>query len=657
MHTEQQTNILLVDDSPENLLAMAAILSSLNQNLIKANSGEEALAYLVREEFAVILFNIQIPGMDELKIAHQMRSYPKNQDTPIIFISNFNNKDMILKVYYGETLDYSLQPIVPQILISKVAYFIENFQKSAELKLKLEQLSNVNNILQKEIQERQKAQEVLQQQQNEFTALFAAISDATIFINLSGYVTQLNPAFSKLFGYNKSELIGQQSFRLYENVSDYDRYNNEQIFCLTNWQATNNYIVTYSRKNGQNFRGETIDSIVRNKQGDCLGLLRIIRDITDREENDEKIADLMRQKQLILNSAGEGIYGINQQGNTTFINPAAAKMLGYEPTEIIDKPINIILQNPQNANQNNDNINQSPIYKSLEDGTVHHINNAVFYRKNGSYFPVEYISTPIIEFGKTIGAVITFKDITERQAIEKMKNEFISIVSHELRTPLTSIYGALNLLSTGLLEPESPKGKRVIQIASENSERLVMLVNDILDLERLESGKMKFIKQQWLASDVMMAAVELVQNMANQTNIKLLVAPAAIPLEIDRDRIIQVLTNLLSNAIKFSPPNSTVWLNVQLQPPEVDSSPEKSPTVLFIIKDQGRGIPSDKIESIFERFQQVDASDSRKKGGTGLGLPICRSIVQQHGGKLWVESNLDRGSIFYFTLPQQAVEN
>lgn len=150
MHTQQKVNILLVDDSPEKLLAMAVILVSLNQNLITANSREEALKYIAREEFAVILFNIQIPGIDELNIAYQIKSYLKNQQTPIIFISNFNKNDMIFKIYYGEILDCIHQPKIPQILISKVAYFIEKFHKSAELKY--EQLLNINNILQKQIE-------------------------------------------------------------------------------------------------------------------------------------------------------------------------------------------------------------------------------------------------------------------------------------------------------------------------------------------------------------------------------------------------------------------------------------------------------------------------------------------------------------------------
>jgi signal transduction histidine kinase len=205
----------------------------------------------------------------------------------------------------------------------------------------------------------------------------------------------------------------------------------------------------------------------------------------------------------------------------------------------------------------------------------------------------------------------------------------------------------LNLLSSGLVNTQSDKGRRVVAIAAESAERLVRLVNDILELERLESGKISLLKQTCNAVELMTKATEMIQVMANRGGITLSVSPQFIEFMADSDRIIQVLTNLLGNAIKFSPKGSTVWLSVEL----INQVNNPCPMVLFKVQDHGRGIPPDKIESIFERFHQVDASDSRKKGGTGLGLAICRSIVQQHGGRIWVESNLGEGSSFYFTLP------
>ncbi len=242
------------------------------------------------------------------------------------------------------------------------------------------------------------------------------------------------------------------------------------------------------------------------------------------------------------------------------------------------------------------------------------------------------------------GHVGTVEDITASRAIAQMKNEFISIVSHELRTPLTAIRGSLGLLANGVYDQKPQRGKRMLQIAATQTDRLVRLVNDILDLGRLESGRVILVKQQCDLAALMGQSVDAMRANAEQQDITLAVSPLTVPVWAAPDSIIQTLTNLISNAIKFSPPSSTVELTAELR------ADDPTPHVLIQVKDQGRGIPTDNLESIFGQFQQVDASDSRKKGGTGLGLAICRSIVQQHGGRIWVESVLGEGSTFYFTL-------
>jgi CheY-like chemotaxis protein len=221
-----------------------------------------------------------------------------------------------------------------------------------------------------------------------------------------------------------------------------------------------------------------------------------------------------------------------------------------------------------------------------------------------------------------------------------MKDEFVSVVSHELRTPLTSIRGALGLLASGLLTTQPEQGKRMLEIAVNNTDRLVRLINDILDIERIESGKVIMAKETCDAANLMIQAADAIRVIAEKAEVTLSVSPVSARLWADPDRIIQTLTNLLGNAIKFSTAGSTVWLTAHL-----------GEQMLFQVKDQGRGIPADKLETIFERFGQIDASDSRKKGGTGLGLAICRSIVQQHEGRIWAESTLGEGSTFFFTLP------
>jgi signal transduction histidine kinase/DNA-binding response OmpR family regulator len=235
-------------------------------------------------------------------------------------------------------------------------------------------------------------------------------------------------------------------------------------------------------------------------------------------------------------------------------------------------------------------------------------------------------------------ATQTQVDLRQRTELDSVKDEFISTVSHELRTPLTSIRGALGLLSAGLMGKVDDRAANLLRIASTNTDRLVRLINDILDLERMSSGTAPLQPRPCAMRDLILQSVDTMSAMATEARVHLEVVPLpgnpALVCDVDPDRIQQVLTNLLSNAVKFSPPDSTIRIRVEPRGREL--------TVL--VEDQGRGVPADKLESIFERFRQVDPGDARQKGGTGLGLAICRSIMQQHGGQIWAERNDSRSS-------------
>ncbi|MBD2070263.1 PAS domain S-box protein [Leptolyngbya sp. FACHB-671] len=238
------------------------------------------------------------------------------------------------------------------------------------------------------------------------------------------------------------------------------------------------------------------------------------------------------------------------------------------------------------------------------------------------------------------GGLLMVRDVTQQRELERMKREFISIISHEIRTPLSSIRGALGLVATGVLDDDPQTAKEMLGIANNNIERLVRLVNDVLALNRLESGQVELKKQWCEAATLVQQAFSSVPNLAEANQVALRSSTGNIQVWADPDWLVQVLVNLINNAVKFSPAGTTVSVNVEPQPQQV----------LFRVTDQGRGIPSEKLEAIFGQFQQVNMSDSRQKGGTGLGLSICRLIVQLHGGRIWAESELGRGSKFYFTL-------
>ena len=241
--------------------------------------------------------------------------------------------------------------------------------------------------------------------------------------------------------------------------------------------------------------------------------------------------------------------------------------------------------------------------------------------------------------------------LTQRSELDTLKDEFISTVSHELRTPLTSIRGALGLLSSGIIGDVDAKALNLLRIAVTNTDRLIRLINDILDLERMESGRAPLQIRRCSLRDLAQQAIDTMTPMADANSVHLhlepsTVAQAAYPEALffdgDADRILQVLTNLLSNAIKFSPAASTVRIHTEAT----------SDSILLKVVDEGRGIPTDKLDTIFDRFQQIEPSDARQKGGTGLGLAICRSIIQQHSGSIWAQRNLGLGTTLFVMLPR-----
>jgi PAS domain S-box-containing protein len=368
----------------------------------------------------------------------------------------------------------------------------------------------------------------------------------------------------------------------------------------------------------------------------------LAREIQERRSAEESVERLQHQQELILNSAGDGIFCLDRAGHTTFANPAAARLAGWSVEELLGRGLHQTVHHskPDGRPYLKE---ECPIYRALADGADRAVADEVFWRRDGTNFPVEYVSKPILEKGERVGAVVTFRDVSERRMVQQMKDEFISVVSHELRTPLTSIHAALGLLAVDYPKVDPSTARQLLGIAVRNSERLVRLTDDILDVERIDSGRLTLNRQPCEAEMLVRQAAEVMRPMADEAGVKLAAASHPAQLQGDPDRIAQTLTNLLSNAIKFSPHGSTVWLWAERRAGEV----------FFYVRDQGRGIPADKLEAIFGRFQQVDASDSRRKGGTGLGLWISRQIVEMHGGKLWVESELGAGSTFSFTLPAE----
>jgi two-component system, OmpR family, sensor histidine kinase VicK len=380
-------------------------------------------------------------------------------------------------------------------------------------------------------------------------------------------------------------------------------------------------------------------------------------DVTEQHDAEEALLLATRQRELILESAGDGIFGIDLEGKITFINNAGAEMLSYTPDQLAGQDVHDLIHH-SHADGTPYSRATSPILLAMRRAESIWMRDEVFWRKDETAVPVEYTANPLIKEGHISGMVIAFQDVAERRRLERMKEEFISTVSHELRTPLTALRASLGLIASGSLDSRPEKQKQMIQMAIGNSERLMRLVNNILDFDRGEKGRLVLNHKQVQAFDLMRRAADTAEHDARMAQIALKVNPAATPVYADPVRILQVFNELIINAIKFSSPGTTIQLSAQLGGMSALGRPElcfvRKGEVCFIVEDEGVGMPPEKLARIFERFQQGDGSDTRALGGTGLGLALCRSIVEQHGGRIWADSVVGRGSRFYFTMPIMA---
>jgi PAS domain S-box-containing protein len=506
------------------------------------------------------------------------------------------------------------------------------------------QLEAANRSLQTEIAERQRAEKILRRSQERFQLLVAGVKDYAIFmLDPDGCVGSWNAGAERITGFRAEEVLGRHysCFFLLDSVNAgrpghiLDVAQREGRFEEETWRV---------RKDGSRFLANVLVTALFSAHGKLRGFSHITRDVTERKRTQEALENLRLRTEMIVNAVGDGICGLDSNGHCVFFNQTAERMTGWKSAELISRNAHImdVLVPRVRADGSTYPPAESPIQRALGGGLTSRVDDEMFQRKDGTTFPVEYVSTPIRnQHGDIQGAVVSFQDITERRAIEQLKDEFVSVVGHELRTPLTSIRGALGLLAAGLLAGEPEKSQRMLDIAVKSTDRLARMVNDILDLERMQSGQSLMARAECDAGQLLLQAGESMRSMADEGGVRFEISAPSIALWADADRVQQVLTNLLSNAIKYSPSGTAIAL----------AAARAGQQVMFSIKDQGRGIPPDKLETIFERFRQVDASDSREKGGTGLGLAICRTIVHQHGGRIWVESMAGAGSTFYFTLP------
>ena len=372
-----------------------------------------------------------------------------------------------------------------------------------------------------------------------------------------------------------------------------------------------------------------------------LGVTLIVnRTIRQRSEAFDRAKRLGDRQKAMFDGAVDGMLQLDAEGNIMLTNPSISRMFGYSQKDVLGKHNMFLMENDYSLDES-----RAWLATVGAAGTHGAGRRQEFMgkRADGSLFETEVAISRVSGDGGRL-YVAAIRDISDRKRAEQMKTEFVSTVSHELRTPLTSIGGSLGLLGAGAVGPLNDKAKRLVDIAHANCERLVRLINDILDIEKIESGKMEFDLRRMQVAPLVQRTVDSMRGFADkhQVEMKTVLPPWPQCVIGDPDKLEQLLTNLLSNAIKHSPEGSEV---------EVCSSHEGG-NVRIEVRDRGAGIPEEFRSRIFGKFAMADASDSRAKGGTGLGLAIAREIARRHGGEVGYYDREGGGTTFHLEVPK-----
>ena len=352
--------------------------------------------------------------------------------------------------------------------------------------------------------------------------------------------------------------------------------------------------------------------------------------------------DALKTSEETFRSAMEtssiGMALVKPDGHFLKVNAALCRLLGYEEAELLANDVQSITH-PDDRERN-----QQLMKKSLDGQMQQYSTEMRYFHSFGRTVWVQ-LSVALVRdgAGQSRYFVVHTQDLSQQREMDRLKNEFISMVSHELRTPLTSIRGSLGLVVGAMAQSLPEKTLTLLEIAHSNAERLIRIINDILDIDKIASGHMRFDVRAQSVAQIAAKAVELNEAYAHKCNARIELAriDERVRISVDEDRLIQVLTNLISNAAKFSPAGGTIGVKVQVGARQVRIS----------VSDQGPGIPEEFRARIFDKFSQADSSEARTVGGTGLGLHIARQMVERMDGRIGFESQLGEGTTFWVEFP------
>ncbi len=508
-------------------------------------------------------------------------------------------------------------------------------------------------------------QHTVQHLEKQNALILRAAGEGIFGLDLEGRHTFVNPAAAKMLGYVPEELVGQSSHSLWHHTkADGSMYPKEEcpIYgAYKDGQVHSGDTEVFWRKDGTSFPAQYTSTPIRDDQGALLGAVVVFQDITYRRQCEKSIEHFRRHNDMILRAAGEGIFGLDLDGKHTFVNPAANKLLGYEPGELFGKPSHTTWHHTKSDGSPYP-AESCPIYKAYKDGLVHQGDEEVFWRKDGTSFPAQYTSTPIWDNqGALAGAVVTFQDITEKKRmaahlLEEAKlaevTRVLGDIGHDIKNMLMPVLSGADLLKDELDEqfPQLIQAKAkgadtsysnsqdLLKMIVTNAKRIQDRVREIADAVKGVTSPPHFAPCQ--IHTIVEGVYETLRTYAKEKGIALNFENLEnLPsLEGDERRLFNALYNLVNNAIPEIPRGGSVTIR--------GSAQENSQTIDLAVTDTGRGMPPEVRDRLFT--PQVI---STKKTGTGLGTKIVKDVIVIHHGNIRVESEEGKGTTFHIQLP------
>ena len=512
-----------------------------------------------------------------------------------------------------------------------------------------------------QLAEAARAREASELESRRLAAIVESSDDAIVSKDLNGIIRSWNKGAERVFGYSAEEMVGNPILILIPE----DRHAEEELILerIRSGQRVEHFETIRVCKDGRHINVSLTISPIKNDRGEIVGASKIARDITGSKEAEERLRRALEFDETVMLSMGEGLFTLDNEGRVTFMNPAAQRLFGWTLTEMLGRRMHDVTHH-SHPDGSPFPIQECAGFAVLREGKMLTEYEDAFIRKDGSFFDVVYSSSPLRGDGKVTGVVVVFRDISDRKQADEerarllqaerearadaeranqLKDEFLATLSHELRNPLNVVIGYAEILRRS----DDQKPDFVIKAAEtirRNALAQAQLVSDLLDLSRLQMGKLSLNKKPSSLSTIIKDAIETVRDEASIKPVSLSIEldPEVMVVEGDPVRLGQIAWNLLNNAIKFTPAGGEVSVRLI----------KDGGQAVIIVADNGQGIDSEFLPHVFEIFRQADASIIRKQGGMGIGLALVKQLAELHEGSVKAESEgVGKGARFTVQLP------